>query len=210
MGHQHTQISLSFYSESSKVVLSHSTTTQRVLPCLTQGCRCTMRRFPARQQPAGGRRGGRAPGRTDLPSCSRTEATAGPASWTSPTASPWPSRGASHCQVSQHRSRLLMLHLCMLHFGKRILICLMAGCTDIAKCMQALWARRWLKLYGRQPPHLSHRMSRVYAMQYFRLIGWATAERHGKSASVQQRARRWWGACCGSMACRSASLRPFA
>ena len=123
MGHQHTRISLPFHSEESKVVLSHSHTTQCVLPCPTQGSRCTMWRFPARQQPARGRRGGRVPGRTDLPSCSRTEATAGPASWTSPTASPWPSRGASHCQVSQHRSRLLMLHLCMLHFGRCILIC---------------------------------------------------------------------------------------
>ena len=54
-----------------------------------------------------------------------------------------------------------------------------------------------------------HRMSCVLAMQYFRPIGLAIAERRGKSASVPQQARRQWGACCGSMACRSACLRPY-
>ena len=113
-----------------------------------------MRRSPAHQQPVRGRRGGRAPGRTDPPSCSRTEATAGPVSWTSPTASPWPSRGASPCQVSQHRLSPLMLHLCMLHFSKCILIC--ATGRRHRHCQLHAGSLGWkmIEATWKQPPHL--------------------------------------------------------
>ena len=112
-----------------------------------------MPRYPARQQPARGRRGGRAPGRTDLPSCSRTEATAGPASWTSPTASPWPSRGASPCQVPQHRSLVLSLHLCMQHLGNRTLTCA-AGMRG-RHCQKHAGSLGWRETEAvrNQPPH---------------------------------------------------------